>query len=61
MVRDAQRVSLPRDQAQISSGALKRVMGSRSELIVDETEEESSMTRKASIAARIAVRRSHSS
>jgi len=28
VVRDAQRVSLPRDQAQISSGALKRVMGS---------------------------------
>src|SRR6266478_8640320 len=36
VVRDAQRVSLPRDQAQISSGALKRLMGSRSELIVDE-------------------------
>src|SRR5712691_9984040 len=49
-VRDAQRVSLPRDQAKISSGVVKRVMGSRSELIVDETDEDSSMARQPSIA-----------
>ena len=46
-VRDAQRVSLPRDQANISSGVVKRVMDSRSELIVDETDEDSSMARPA--------------
>jgi sigma-B regulation protein RsbU (phosphoserine phosphatase) len=46
--RDAQRVSLPRDQVKISSGVVKRVMGSRSELIVDETDEDSSMARPAS-------------
>jgi GAF domain-containing protein len=50
VVRDAQRVSLPGDCAQISSGVLKRVMGCRSEIIVDETGYDSSKGRKASIA-----------
>ena len=49
-VREAQRVSLPGDHAQIPSDVLKRVMGSRSELIVDETGDDSSKGRKASIA-----------
>jgi phosphoserine phosphatase RsbU/P len=49
-VRGAQRVALPHDQMQISTSVLKRVMSSRSELIVDETEEDSSVAREASIA-----------
>src|SRR3989440_11355342 len=49
VARDARRVSLPLHQVQISSGGLRRVMGSRRELIVTEAEEDSSMARRASI------------
>src|SRR2546421_8264635 len=51
VARDAQRVSLPLHQVQISSAVLRRVMGSRRELIVTEAEEDSPMARRASIGA----------
>jgi len=51
VARDAQRVSLPLHQVQISSGVLSRAMGSRRELIVTEAEEGSSTARQASIGA----------
>jgi sigma-B regulation protein RsbU (phosphoserine phosphatase) len=50
VARDARRSTLQSDLVQISSGVLKRVVSSRRELIVSDTEEDSAIQQQASMA-----------